>query len=174
MLIFGKPYDPHMAQADLNQVIESVFNEIEPSLLRKRIQHEWVPAPEPTFIRLDERGIHWALYNLINSCAAACKEATYGKIKLTVDLSDDENAVITITDNSPPSQSGRKEDVFSPGVKAPDHKMNPVELAVSRKLIEGHNGTVCLKSSPTGGNLFLIELPLKQTDPSDTHRSFGS
>ena len=44
MLMFGKPYDPHFAQADLNEVIKQVFNEIEPSLVRRNIQYDWSPT----------------------------------------------------------------------------------------------------------------------------------
>ena len=46
--------------------------------------------------------------------------------------------------------------------------MNPVELAVSRKIILGHNGEVILKSSESDGNLFHIQLPLEQLGSSKT------
>lgn len=168
MLMFGKPYDPHFAQADLNEVIKQVFNEIEPSLVRRNIQYDWSPTPEPVLLKLDPRGIHWALFNLINSCAAACHGLTHGNIKVTVALSGDGNVLIAIADNGQSVQENSVEDVFSPAPSDPDHSMNPVELAVSRKIIQGHSGEVKLKSSELGGNLFQIKLPLKQPSSNRT------
>ena len=168
MLLFSKPYDPHLAQADLNEVITQVVNEIEPSLARRNIQYDWSPTPGPVLLRIDPRGIHWALFNLINSCAAACHGLTHGTIKVTVALTDDENVLIAIEDNGQSVQANYVEDVFSPTTSDPGHSMNPVELAVSRKIILGHNGEVILKSSESDGNLFHIQLPLEQPGSSKT------
>lgn len=162
MLILGKPYDPHFSQADLSELITSVVAEIEPSLTMRNIQHEWTPSPQPVLVRIDPRGVHWALYNLINSCAAACRGQTHGKIDISLDCSSSEHLVITIADNSPKVEPNDKEDAISLTVQKPVHNMNPVELAVSRKLIEGHMGKVNLTHPESGGNLFVIQLPLDQ------------
>ena len=164
MLVLGKPYDPHFSQADLSELITSVVTEIEPSLITRNIQHEWTPSHQPVFIRIDPRGVHWALYNLINSCAAACRGQTHGKIDVSLDCSSSQHVVITIADNSPKVEPSENEDALSLSVPEPAHNMNPVELAVSRKLIEGHKGNVSLTHPESGGNLFVIQLPLEHAE----------
>ena len=164
MLVLGKPYDPHFSQADLSELITSVVTEIEPSLITRNIQHEWTPSHQPVFIRIDPRGVHWALYNLINSCAAACRGQTHGKIDVSLDCSSSQHVVITIADNSPKVEPSENEDALSLSVPEPAHNMNPVELAVSRKLIEGHKGSVSQTHPESGGNLFVIQLPLEHAE----------
>lgn len=161
MLIVGQPYDPHLIEADLNEVITSVFEEIGPFLSQRNIQYEWNPGSDPALFRFDPRGIHWALYNLINSCAGACHGLSHGKILASVKRSDDGTVIISIADNGLPAKVKDAEDLFSPAKSKPDHRMNPVELAVSRKLVRGHAGEIEITHPESGGNLFTIRLPLE-------------
>ena len=160
MLIIGQPYEAHMVEADLHEVITNVFEEIGPFLARRDIQYDWEPGPEPVLFRFDPRGIHWAVYNLINSSATACSGLTDGKIQVSVERSTNDLIVISITDNGQPSKMEDPEDLFSPTKTEPDQKTNPVELAVSRKLIRGHRGEVKISYPENGGNLFTVKLPL--------------
>ncbi len=171
MLIVGQPYDPHLVMADLNEVITSVFEEIGPHLSRRNIQYEWNPGTAPTLFKFDPRGIHWALHNLINSCVEACHGLSHGKIRVTVERSDDRAVMISIADNGTPAKVKNAEDLFSPAKSKPDHRMNPVELAVSRKLIRGHAGDIEITHPESGGNLFTIRLPFEPLTASKAELS---
>lgn len=159
MLIFGNPYDPHLTKTDLNDIITKVFEEIGPSLARRGIQYDWKPSDGPEIFKLDPRGIHWALQNLISCCVTACHGQTLGKIKITLDRSSSEKVVIAISDNSLPAEEKNVKDPFSAAMSEPVHNMNSVELAVSRKLIQGHGGQIDVQHPKSGGNLFLVQLP---------------
>jgi pSer/pThr/pTyr-binding forkhead associated (FHA) protein/signal transduction histidine kinase len=161
MLIFGQPYNPRRVNADLSAVIADVFEEIGPFLSRRNIKFDWSCETDEFLFRFDARGIHWALYNLINSCASTCHGITNGTIKVSVERGDDNAVVISIGDNGFVAKVSNPDDLFSPARLNPDHKMNPVELAVSRKLIQGHDGELTISHPESGGNLFTIKLPLE-------------
>jgi len=165
MLLFGNPYDPHFSQTDLNEVITKVFEEIGPSLDRRKVQYEWNPDSEPAIAWIDQRGIHWAVHNLVSCCATACHSQTHSRIEVTLDRSSDNNIVIVIADNRLSAEKMNVDDPFSSAMSEPIHNMNEVEFAVSQKMIQGHGGQISVNYSESEGNVFLVQLPLNPFDP---------
>jgi nitrogen fixation/metabolism regulation signal transduction histidine kinase len=114
MLIFGQPYNPRRVNADLSAVIADVFEEIGPFLSRRNIKFDWSCETDEFLFRFDARGIYWALYNLINSCASTCHGITNGTIKVSVERGDDNAVVISIGDNGFVAKVSNPDDLFSP------------------------------------------------------------
>ena len=79
---------------------------------------------------------------------------------------DGHYATIHVSDNGPGVPDDRKEKIFEPFVSTKETGMG-LGLAVSRRIIEAHGGTIDVTDNPGGGARFAICLPHidKPTNP---------
>lgn len=111
---------------------------------------------------IDEDRIHQVLDNLVGN---AVKYAPGGKVTVTLSHGRGmDDVVLTVTDQGPGIPSPDQLQLFSPFYRSRSATESAVPglglgLYISRELIEAHDGTIVVATSPGGGAMFSIQLP---------------
>ena len=107
-------------------------------------------------ISLDQTKIRQALFNLLRNAQESIQH-THGKILFSASAVPD-GVQITISDNGCGMTEDQIENAFRPFVTYKPGGTG-LGLAVTRQIIEAHQGTLCVESTPKEGTSFYIFLP---------------
>lgn len=114
-------------------------------------------------ISVDSLKMRQALLNLLRNAHDACIAITQPAITLSVspDPQDSSMLCITVTDNGCGIKPEDQTSVFEPFIT---HKADGtgLGLAVTRRIILAHHGTITLDSTPGTGTTFSIALPIQE------------
>lgn len=104
-------------------------------------------------IRADEEKLSRALTNIISNCTRYAKSTVTIKSQL-----EDNTAIITISDDGPGFDPKELSNIFERFYKGKKGNFG-LGLAITRNVVEHHNGTVSAMNTATGA-LFTIKLPI--------------
>ncbi len=128
--------------------------------------------PDAPAIPADPDGIHQVLMNLLSNAMDAV-EPHHGLIRVVCRYdADSRESVIEVIDNGggiPPSMMSHMFELFH---STKGNRGTGLGLAVAKKIVEEHDGTIAVKSKQGEGTTFVIRLPVLQetlSDPSGTH-----
>ena len=107
-------------------------------------------------ICLDQTKIRQALFNLLRNAQESIQH-THGRILFSASVVPD-GVQITISDNGCGMTEDQIENAFRPFVTYKPGGTG-LGLAVTRQIIEAHQGTLCVESTPKEGTSFYIFLP---------------
>jgi len=105
----------------------------------------------------DKRQIIRVLVNLITNALQAIDGADGGKITIEVRAKDD-NVTVSVADNGPGVPKEQKSKIFVPNFSTKSEGMG-LGLAISKKIIESHGGSIWFVSHEGEGAIFFFELP---------------
>jgi len=69
-------------------------------------------------------------------------------------------AVVEVTDSGPGVDDGALKRIFEPFFRSGETKGAGLGLAIARKFVELHRGTICAENKPAGGLSVRVRLPL--------------
>lgn len=133
--------------------------------------------PEMPPIPMDPNLMHQALINLIGNAVEAVEpERGAVTVRTTYRVTDPllgstpALAELEVIDNGPGIPEDRRAWVFEPFRTTKGTKGTGLGLAVTRRIVEEHRGTLALECPPGGGSVFRITLPVEgeDDDPSAT------
>jgi len=111
---------------------------------------------------------------VINLLSNGLRYAASGSGRVRVGLAHSANALrLTVADNGPGIPDGFREAVFErfrqlPRGSADRRQGAGLGLAISRKIVEQHGGSIWAEAGPLGGACFVIELPAsRRREPED-------
>ncbi|WP_221029888.1 ATP-binding protein [Actomonas aquatica] len=155
--------------APLLPICEAALRLVEPQSQRKQQQVEliWETAPDRA-LELDARRLKQVLVNLL---ANAVKfTPAQGHVSLRVaDASSGDRLLLTVTDDGPGISAEDQQHLFQPFVQVGDRKRSGLGgtglgLAVVKRMVELHHGSVEVNSVLGEGSAFRIELPLPRNE----------
>ena len=116
---------------------------------------------------LDAEGIHQVLMNLVGNAVDAAPTGT-GLVKVAsrYDAAGDV-AVIEVTDNGPGIPATMKRHLFELFHSTKGNRGTGLGLAVSRKIVEEHEGAIGADSTESGGTVFTVRLPMRRLTETD-------
>jgi K+-sensing histidine kinase KdpD len=158
MLMLGGTFEPNLEAANLNSVIRSAIkkNRLQSGFSKHEIDFETI-AEQPLF-RFDASAVESAVGHVIQLCQRACRHSDDRKIRVQV-RDNEENVTIQITDQGMPINMGNSNAILIPLGFDESERVYGIGLAVARKIVNAHGGSIQLTQSETVGNCFLIELP---------------
>ncbi len=118
------------------------------------------------FAEIDSRGFHRVLLNLLNNAVDAVKEkhgdTGKGQIEMALKFENEgQIMVLKVGDNGigiPAAQTSKIFEMFHTGK---GERGTGLGLAVSKRIIENHRGTIVVESSTATGTTFTIKIPTK-------------
>lgn len=157
MLAYSKPRTPLRESCDLKELIEETLQPICEAHRAKGllIEKDISGIVEPVYA--DSRGLHRCLLNLIGNAADAVPQ-TGGAIWVRA-FSNEHECVIEVADNGPGIPDLLLEEVFEPFFSTKGSRGTGLGLAVTRKIVEEHNGTIAVRSRTPNGAHFRLTLP---------------
>lgn len=169
MLAWSRASHPEFALVQLESLVREAATLVEGACRRRKIELEIDVEADMPPIPLDEQAILQVLLNLLNNATEVVESKT-GHIKLSAHIPEGgEQAVVMVQDNGPGIEPGYQEAVFRAFHSTKGHRGTGLGLAVTRKIITEHGGTVRAEDVSAGGTRFVISLPMgRDEDPGDT------
>ncbi len=163
ILAFSKPIALNKEEIDLSLLISEIIEKWRLNFARKNITCYFTPQQDFPKIYGDPRSLEQVFNNLIGNSVDAF-DGQDGIITLKLSLRESETGrkqvVITESDNGPGIPEDKIDSIFEPFMTTKKNG-NGWGLALSKRIITSHKGTIQVKSFQ-GGTVFEILLPLNE------------
>lgn len=111
------------------------------------------------YTEIDHYRIRQVMVNIIKNAVEAIGEKEDGLILICVKR-EKKWINIDILDNGCGIEGKNQKEIFEEGVSINKKDGSGLGLAISKKIVESHNGQICVKSSVGKGTIFNIKLPV--------------
>jgi two-component system NtrC family sensor kinase len=172
LLAYSKPREPAMEMFNPKVLIDECLELISAAAAEKGVMavadvEEGIPA-----VPLDPAGMHQVLMNLLsNALDAVPMEGGLVRVEARYD-EENKQLVMAVVDNGrgiPPLMMKHMFELFH---STKGNRGTGLGLAVAKKIVDEHEGSISVKSSPEEGTTFTVRLPVYHegiADPSQTH-----
>jgi signal transduction histidine kinase len=151
-------------------VIREVLETVGPNAAAARVR--LIPDVDPDHppVPMDADGIQQVLMNLVgNALDAVAPDAGVIRVVSRFDAAAEES-VIEVVDNGPGIAPAMMASLFELFHSTKGNRGTGLGLAVSKKIVDEHEGTLTGANLPGGGAVFTIRLPVRRLpDASDLH-----
>lgn len=137
--------------AEITSIADTFREEAE----KRKIGIETIFPREAIHVNADKFSIERAFKNIIRNAIEAMTGG--GTLKIST-LSSHESVVIEFRDTGPGISGNKLEDLFTEFSTTKGSGLG-LGLAISKRIIEAHNGTITAKSEVGKGTVFIIRLP---------------
>ena len=145
-----------LVSTDTSLWLDRITNTFRPALDYLGIVLETDIPKDLPHLELDQTKIRQALFNLLRNAQESIQH-THGRILFSASVVPD-GVQITISDNGCGMTEDQIANAFRPFVTYKPGGTG-LGLAVTRQIIEAHQGTLCVESTPEEGTSFYIFLP---------------
>jgi two-component system, NtrC family, sensor kinase len=172
LLAYSRPREPKLEMANprvlINECLELIANTAnEKGAMVVADVDETQPA-----VPLDPAGMHQVLMNLLSNALDAVAPHK-GLIKVTCRyMPDERETVVEVIDNGVGVDPAMMRHMFELFHSTKGNRGTGLGLAVAKKIVDEHEGTITVRSAPGEGTTFTIRLPVSHenlADPSQTH-----
>ena len=173
----------NMKIQDIKPILEDVSELLSPQLKQDGITLTFTPNSMrlPLFAEVDSKGIHRVLLNLILNAEHAIQEKreTFEQKdmgNITVDASfttDKESIVFTVTDDGMGMSPDKVDKIFDLFVSSKGAGGTGLGLTVSKRIIEGHGGTIFATSEEGKGCVMTFTIPVSHNEISTSTRAIS-
>lgn len=173
LLAYSKQREPQLQPASINSLINECLELIAPAADERGVMAVADLDPHHPPIPLDPDGIHQVVMNLLVNALDAV-EPEKGLIRVVTHFDAEKSqSVIEIIDNGSGISPNVLPHIFELFHSTKGNRGTGLGLAVARKIVEEHEGTISVQSTPGEGASFTIRLPVRPQPPtsgaSDTH-----
>jgi two-component system NtrC family sensor kinase len=173
----------NMKMQEIKPILEDVNELLCPQLNQDGITLTFTPdAMElPLFAEIDAKGVHRVLLNLILNAEHAIQEKM-GTLdqkdvgNITVDVSftlDRESIIFTVTDDGMGMSPDKVDKIFDLFVSSKGAGGTGLGLTVSKRIVEGHGGTIFATSEEGKGCVMTFTIPVGHTEISTSTRAIS-
>jgi two-component system NtrC family sensor kinase len=174
LLAYSRPREPSTEVVQPRKLIEECLELVAAGANAKGVMAIADVARDVPPVPLDPAGMHQVLMNLLSNALDVVEQGK-GLIRVTCRYFGDplHELHIEVVDNGsgiPPSMMAHMFELFH---STKGNRGTGLGLAVARKIVEEHDGSISVKSAPGEGTTFTVRLPVyagsSSADPSQTH-----
>jgi C4-dicarboxylate-specific signal transduction histidine kinase len=147
---------PEKTQLQINEVIEEVWRPLHDEMNRRRIRAELDLAPQLPTTAADRIQIQVVLINLIRNGAEAMEASGLPKRLVVRSRYVDGRIIVEVCDFG--SGLPDKDKAFEPFYSTKQNGMD-IGLAISRSIVEAHEGELWARNNTPCGTIFTFALP---------------
>jgi light-regulated signal transduction histidine kinase (bacteriophytochrome) len=148
------------APADLNQITQEAVSDLEIRIEQSGGRIEVGDLPT---IEADHTQIRQLLENLIGNALKFHREGVTPMVKVTSQILEGQICRIAVEDNGIGFNEAHLERIFQPFQRLHgrgEYEGSGIGLAICRKIVERHGGSITARSVPGEGTTFTVELPI--------------
>ena len=172
LLAYSRPREPRMIAVQPGKLIEECLELVAAGANEKGVMAISECEKDMPPVPLDPDGMHQVLLNLLSNALDAV-EAKSGLIRVVAKYLEQSNELlIEVVDNGigiPPSMMKHMFELFH---STKGNRGTGLGLAVARKIVEEHEGSISVKSKQGEGTTFTVRIPVyaeSLEDPAQTH-----
>lgn len=166
MLTFSKERMPEYSEVDLNEIVRSVADLVQPRALELRIRLSIEPYEGKGPVELDHDAIHRCLVNLVSNGIDAC-EGEGTEVRVAARQLGPQWVLIEVTDDGRGMDEATRRCLFQPFFSTKGSRGTGLGLSVTRKIVQEHGGRVEAESEEGKGSTFRIYLPRQRPASND-------
>ena len=168
LLDFAKPFEPRLVPCRIDSIVGDAVGSLRTQMSAQRVALITDVDPALPTIALDYAQIEQVLLALLSNAVEAMPDG--GQLTVTARSSADAaHARIEVADNGPGIPADQQARVFKLFFTTKSSGTG-FGLAVAKKIVERHGGTITLESAPGQGTRFIIELPLAASVASHSEK----
>ena len=168
MLSYSKEREPDWELGNLNALLTEIYEE-----QRERAQNASVDLqleldenlPDSQY---DQKGIHDTILNIVTNAIEACTDMPNARVVLRSLQPNPNQLSVLAIDNGPGIPDDIRKKIFEPFFSTKGSKGTGLGLSVARKTVEEHYGTLVLDTTPGQGITFILTLPRKKPDQTQS------
>lgn len=171
LLAYSKEREPRLELVNVNSIAKECLELLAPTANEKHVMAVADLDQDHPPIPLDPDGVHQVLMNLLGNAMDAV-EPEKGLIRLVTRFDMKNNqSVIEVIDNGSGISSNVLPHIFELFHSTKGNRGTGLGLAVARKIVEEHEGSINVRSKPGEGAVFEVRLPVRDVnlEGSDTH-----
>ncbi len=159
-LRFSKDHVPEFFVCDPTSIAEEIHQLYRGMAERAGIALTLRAGPEVSEARLDARGIHTCLANLVANALEACEELGDPGKKVEIHVAErDGTVVFQVRDNGPGMDEELRAQAFTNIFTTKGGRGTGLGLMMTRKIVEDHHGTIAVDSAPGQGTTITMSIP---------------
>ncbi|MHC5173710.1 MAG: two-component system sensor histidine kinase NtrB [Planctomycetota bacterium] len=157
MLTFSADHPPDLQRCDLNRLVESVVQRLRPEAGQRQVALSAEAAEALPQVPMDAEQMTDVVMNLLINAIEAV-DADTGKVTVRTELDAAANRVILcVRDNGPGIENA--DTIFEPFYTTKSKLGAGLGLAIARKIVENHAGTIEVQSAPGEETVFTVRIP---------------
>jgi signal transduction histidine kinase/pSer/pThr/pTyr-binding forkhead associated (FHA) protein len=172
LLAYSRPREPKLEQIHPKAIIEECLELIASSANEKGVMAVADVEPDHPAFPADPDGLHQVMMNLLTNAIDAV-EPGKGLIRVVCRYdAENKQSVIEVIDNGVGIPQNLMSHIFELFHSTKGNRGTGLGLAVTKKIVDEHDGSITVKSTAGEGTLFTVRLPVysdTMSDPSHTH-----
>jgi signal transduction histidine kinase len=161
------PLSIEVAPADLNATIQAQLESLAPLLDERGMKIELVLAQQLPAFAFDPRRIEQVLTNLMTNAIRYGRPKGVVRIStaLSTENGGDPLAVVVVEDDGAGIPENDRERLFAPYVRGEGRMKTGglgIGLAICRRIVESHGGSISVDTGDLGGARFVFTLPTRR------------
>ena len=150
------------ARQHISQLLKSVCERFEPTITHNGYTME-VAYPDEGFTAMVDNE---AITKLVSNLLTNANKYTKDYVKVSCDIQPEQGSFsLTVTDNGMGISPEEQKKIFNPFYQAMDNKPGTgIGLSIVKSIVEGHNGSIEVKSEVGTGTSFIVTLPIEQSE----------
>lgn len=163
ILFLSRERSPALEEIDPADVCREVMELLSALAGEASVMLELEAAGPPRTIRVDPRGLHTVLTDLVSNAIDACRGKPQPPQKrVVIRYGYDEDGLVTfqVEDNGPGIEPEIMEMLFKRSVSTKGSRGSGLGLLVAKKIVEAHGGSIQVESTPGSGTVFTFTLPV--------------
>ncbi|MCJ7554963.1 MAG: GAF domain-containing sensor histidine kinase, partial [Ignavibacteriaceae bacterium] len=159
ILLFSRPKKPEYKLSNINQICDDIEELLAPNAKELNVEIKNFLDRSIKDFCFDPKGIHRCLLNLISNAVYACSQKGGGRVNVTTILREKTFLEIKVSDNGIGISKDSLPHIFDVFYTTKGSGGTGLGLAVTKKIIDEHNGTIKVSSTVNIGTKFIITLP---------------
>jgi len=157
-LSFGRPGRLRLQSCRVEEILQEVLRLSSPLAARHKVTFDCHLPPDLPAAVMDPEGIRTCLQNLVTNGIQAMPRG--GRLAVRVEPEDAEWLCIQVVDEGVGIPSEDRDKIFEPYFSTKEAGVG-LGLAITRRIIQDHDGEIEVSSPAGGGTEFKVRLPLR-------------
>jgi signal transduction histidine kinase len=172
LLAYSRPREPRLESVHPKKLIEECLELMAPTANEKGAMAVADIDPDLPAVPMDPDGMHQVIMNLLSNALDAVAPGQ-GLVRVVCRYdAENRQIIVEVIDNGAGIQPSMMAHMFELFHSTKGNRGTGLGLAVAKKIVGEHEGSITVKSKPGEGSTFTIRLPAMHetlTDPSHTH-----
>lgn len=166
---FAAPIHLGTTYFDLRMIWRKAWSSLERTWKHRDVVFEEVLGTERLSLFGDMFRLEQVFRNLFENSLAACSDPVVIRIS-QISMNEDKSICLTVRDNGPGLSKEQKQNIFEAFYTTKSHGTG-LGMAIVKRIIEAHDGIICVGEEVFHGAEFAITLPLEHGDPVESASS---